>query len=190
MPPPQAGDPRRAKAVAAQIVELAQAHGFDRDLGLDLKGDRDGALAKLDEHICDLKELQIRDGLHILGEGPAGPRSAPRRWWRSPACRAGQGEAGDASLLRALAEDLGLGFDPLDCRFAELGRGRGRRRWRISLPPCGGGQGRGEGPQLARAPWRTYGDTVERLEALALDLVSALPSECNRCGRLGTFPSP
>jgi cobaltochelatase CobN len=72
----EAGDPRRAKAVGAKIAELAQAHGFDRDLGLDLRGDREGALAKLDEHICDLKELQIRDGLHILGEGPAGRQRA------------------------------------------------------------------------------------------------------------------
>ena len=35
----EAGDPRRAKRVAAEIVDLVRAHGFDRDLGLDLKGD-------------------------------------------------------------------------------------------------------------------------------------------------------
>ena len=29
-------------------------------------------------------------------------------------------------------------------------------------------------------PWRTHGDTVERLEALALDLVSAIPAQTGR----------
>ena len=72
----QAGDPRRARTIAAQIADLAQAHGFDRDLGIDFRGDGDAALAKLDEHICDLKELQIRDGLHMLGEGPSGRQRA------------------------------------------------------------------------------------------------------------------
>lgn len=151
----QAGDPRRAKHVADRICDLAQAHGFDSDLGLDLRGDRDDALAKLDEHICDLKELQIRDGLHILGVGPEG-RSRAETLVALARVPRGGGRGGDTSLLRALAEDLGLGFDPLDCRFAEP--------W--------------EGPRLtaleeiSTAPtWRTTGDTLERLEALALSLV-------------------
>ena len=72
----EAGDPRRAKRVAARDRRSRAGARLRPDLGLDLKGDRRRALAKLDEHICDLKELQIRDGLHVLGEGPAGRQRA------------------------------------------------------------------------------------------------------------------
>ena len=30
----------------------------------------EAALAKLDNYLCELKEMQIRNGLHILGEPP------------------------------------------------------------------------------------------------------------------------
>ncbi len=165
----EASDPRRAKRVAEDIADLATRHGFDKDLGLDLKGDGGDALARLDEHICDLKELQIRDGLHILGERPTGRQRAETLVALARVPRGG-GKAGDASLLRALAEDLGLGFDPLACDFAEPWRGPKPKALRISLPPCGGGSGRGEG-HSSDAVWRTVGDTVERLEALALALI-------------------
>ena len=98
----EASDPRRAKLVATEIIDLAERHGFSTDLRLDLKGDRDGALAKLDAHICDLKELQIRDGLHVLGEGPTGKQRAETLVALTRVPRGG-GRAGDASLLRALA---------------------------------------------------------------------------------------
>ena len=66
----------------------------------------------------------------------------------------GDGKDGDASLIRALAADLGFeGFDPLDCALGAP--------WTGPMPVA-----------LAREdPWRTNGDTVERLEALALNLV-------------------
>ncbi len=169
----EAGDQRRAKLVGAQIAELAQAHGFDADLNLDFKRDEQSALAKLDEHICDLKELQIRDGLHVLGEGPVGKQRAETLVALARVPRANGRSAGgtgaDASLLRALADDLKLGFDPLACAFAE--------RW--------------EGPRpqalaaLSDAPWRTHGDTVERLEALALSLTER---HCRETGTAITFP--
>ena len=101
----QAADPRRAKLVARQIVEVAQAHGLDRDLGLDLRQEGDSALAKLDEHICDLKELQIRDGLHIRGESPAGRQRSSTLLAIARAPRGGARPHG-ASMLRALAEDV------------------------------------------------------------------------------------
>ena len=154
-----AGDPRRAKAVAAQIFDLAGRHGFDADLGLDLKTGSDAALVRLDEHICDLKELQIRDGLHIFGDGPQGrPRSETLvALARVPR---GNGKNADASLLRALADDLGLGaFDPLACSFGEA--------WHGPKPDAL--------KRVLADDWRTNGDTVERLEALALTLVEGMP---------------
>jgi cobaltochelatase CobN len=154
-----AGDPRRAKVVAAQIFDLAGRHGFDADLGLDLKGGSDAALVRLDEHICDLKELQIRDGLHIFGDGPQGRPRAETLVALARVPR-GSGREGDASILRALADDLGLGvFDPLACSFGET--------WQGPRPDAL--------KRVLADDWRTNGDTVERLEALALGLVEGDP---------------
>ena len=163
----QAGDPRRARTIAAQIADLAQAHGFDRDLGLDFRGEGDAALTRLDEHICDLKELQIRDGLHMLGEGPEGRQRAETLVALARVPRGSRPE--DASLLRALADDFGLGFDPLDCRMGEAWEGPKPKALTHALPLCGGEPGRRE--SSSGGVWRTIGDTVERLEALALRLV-------------------
>jgi cobaltochelatase CobN len=185
----QASDPRRAKTVADRVFDLAQAHGFDGDLGLDFEGDRDAALTRLDEHICDLKELQIRDGLHVLGEGPQGRQRAETLVALARVPR-GAGKGGDASLLRALADDLRLGFDPLDCNYAEP--------WEGSRPTAlarRGGTGRGESHGSAvsvfeERAWRTCGDTVERLEALALNLVSMLPRNRTEVGGRHASPLP
>jgi cobaltochelatase CobN len=191
----EAGDPRRAKLVAEQIADLAQTHGFDADLGLDLNADRTGALARLDEHICDLKELQVRDGLHVLGEGPTGPQRA-ETLAALARIRRGNGQEGDASLLRALAEDLELGFDPLACSYAEPWDGPRPEALLHSLPPCRGGLGRGESRTRDASrdtpSWRTHGDTVERLEALALNLVKQLPTPETNVTGLGacSLPSP
>jgi cobaltochelatase CobN len=40
------------------------------DAGLNCDEDTD--LRRLDAYLCDLKEAQIRDGLHILGSSPVG----------------------------------------------------------------------------------------------------------------------
>ena len=146
-------DPRRLKLLGGQIVALARRIGLDRDCGIDVTDGEDSALAKLDNYLCELKEMQIRDGLHIFGKSPNGVQEAdllvaltrlPRR----------EGKGGDASLIRALAADLDLGaFDPLDCRFGDA--------WTGPRPAALG----------ADTVWRTSGDTVERLELLARDLV-------------------
>ena len=66
-----------------------------------------------------MKEAQIRDGLHIFGKAPEGrlARDLVVALARIPR-GAERGE--DASLIRALAADLGFpaDFDPLDCDMA------------------------------------------------------------------------
>jgi cobaltochelatase CobN len=147
-------DPRRLKLLSGQILDLARRIGLDRDCGIDNEEPEDSALGKLDNYLCELKEMQIRDGLHVFGRAPVGDQlidlvvalvRLPRRG----------GEGGDASLVRALAADLALdSFDPLDCVLGE--RWNGPRPTALSIP----------------GTWRTVGDTVERLEVLARDLVS------------------
>ncbi|HEX3953021.1 MAG TPA: cobaltochelatase subunit CobN [Stellaceae bacterium] len=205
------GDPRRVVPLAAEILERAQAAGIDRDCGIAADDDTLAALQKLDGFLCELKDLQIRDGLHVLGESPTGERLDALLLAFARARRGTSDK--DESLLRALAADLDLGADPLMLDLAEPWTGPrptalvqtnvvqltqtddptketlsprwpgGEGRVRASeqddaldtlthrslpqavppLPHCGRG---------LDAPWRTAGDTLERLEALALRLVS------------------
>jgi len=148
-------DRRRLKVLEKDILTLCHATGIGADCGMaddDVSGDQ---LAKLDNYLCELKEMQIRDGLHILGLSPTGRLLtdllvALARVPRGPGPE-------DASLLRALAADLDLGadFDPLDCDMAAP--------WTGARPAV---------LDNTDAPWRTAGDVVERLEILAAALVA------------------
>ena len=147
-------DPRRLAVLGRQIVELVRETGLDRDLGFAAEADLTDAdaLNRLDGYLCELKELQIRDGLHVFGEAPTG---ALRTGLLSALVRLPRGTEtpGDASLSRALAQDLGLDLDPLECDFAAP--------WDGPRPTALPGD----------PPWRTHGDTVERLELLAAALI-------------------
>ncbi len=143
-------DPRRIDHLRREILTLSSATGLDADVGM--KGeDEDTDLAKLDAYLCELKEAQIRDGLHVFGQSPEGrlERDLIQALVRVPR---GQGRDGEASLVRALAADFGMAFDPLDCDMAA--------QW--------------DGPQpdaLTGGTWRSNGDTVERLEDFAARLI-------------------
>jgi cobaltochelatase CobN len=103
-------DPRRLAPLRQQILELSARLGLDRDLGLDPRDE--ASLTTLDNHLCELKELQIRDGLHILGSAPTGSRRTDLLVALTRLKR-GRGEGADASLITALARDLGIGPDPM-----------------------------------------------------------------------------
>lgn len=143
-------DPPRAAVVRDRIVELARAERLDRELP-------DGALlSALDTYLCELKESQIRDGLHVLGSSPAGEQrldtlAALARW------PVGDGRGADRGLIRALSDALlGGGFDPMT---AELGAPWTGPRPALLAAACAD-------------PWRTAGDTRERLELIARRLVA------------------
>jgi cobaltochelatase CobN len=147
-------DPRRAKTLAKDILARAADLGLDRDCGFSIADDPDDALTKLDAFLCEVKELQVRNGLHVFGRSPEGTKRAELlvALVRSP--RGSRPE--DGSLTRALASDLGLdGFDPLAPEFSAA--------WEGARPAALA--------ESSDAPWRTVGDTVERLETLALRLV-------------------
>ena len=152
-------DPRRARELQRDILQLVRDTHIDRELQLDeqLDSDADAAiwLPRLDTYLCDLKESQIRDGLHIFGESPSGRLRTDTllALLRIPR---GDGRGAQSSLLRALAKAFELGFDPLDCALAEPWSG---------LRP--------EALQaVSDERWRTVGDTRERLELFAAQLIS------------------
>jgi cobaltochelatase CobN len=148
-------DPRRTAYLRGEILALSQRLGLDRDIGIEPGEASDSALAKLDNHLCELKELQIRDGLHEFGQAPDGDRLTDLLVALTRVPRVA-GKGGDASLLRALVADLGLGgFDPLDCPMAEAWPGPRPRPLQ----------------DLGDQPWRSHGDTLERLELLGRTLV-------------------
>ena len=68
-------DPPKLPAIRQQIWTLMQAAKLDHDLGLaDRPHDAefDDFLLQVDGWLCQIKDVQIRDGLHILGSAPTG----------------------------------------------------------------------------------------------------------------------
>ncbi len=151
-------DPRRIKRLRSDIIDLARSVGLDTDAGM--VGDGDDALAALDNYLCELKEMQIRDGLHVFTQSPVG-RLRDDLLIALARTPRGYDRPEQASLLRAMADDLGLEFDPLDCVMGAA--------WDGPKP--------GVLAQVSDEPWRTHGDTVERLELLAMGLVGGEDKE-------------
>lgn len=66
-------DPAKTPAVRAQIWTLVTAAQLHHDLHLDEQPDDDDFdefVMHIDGYLCEIKDVQIRDGLHILGGGP------------------------------------------------------------------------------------------------------------------------
>ncbi|WP_349434711.1 cobaltochelatase subunit CobN [Pararhizobium sp. A13] len=120
------GDPRRLRLLSKQILDLVRDIGLDHDAGIDRTDAEDKALEKLDAYLCDLKELQIRDGLHIFGVAPEGRLLTDLTVALARVPR-GQGEGGDQSLQRAIAKDAQLGraapISPLEGEMSDRTEG-------------------------------------------------------------------
>ncbi|MDQ7990816.1 MAG: cobaltochelatase subunit CobN [Candidatus Dactylopiibacterium sp.] len=151
-------DKPRATLLRRQILAHILRHDLHRDLGLTAPAtpaEEQALLNRTDAYLCELKEAQIRDGLHIFGSSPAGRlrRDTLLALARHPV---GNGQGAHEGLTRALAADLGLeGFDPLDADWSAP--------WHGPRPAV-----------LAQADagaWRHAGDTRERLELLALRIL-------------------
>jgi cobaltochelatase CobN len=66
-------DPSKLPVLEAQIWQLVEETRMNRDLSIDARPDDFAAfLQHVDGYLCELKDSQIRDGLHILGRIPEG----------------------------------------------------------------------------------------------------------------------
>jgi cobaltochelatase CobN len=68
-------DPAKAPAVRAQVWTLVKAAELHHDLHVDEQpgeDEFDEFVMHIDGYLCEIKDVQIRDGLHILGGGPVG----------------------------------------------------------------------------------------------------------------------
>ena len=171
-------DKNRSSALLSDILEQAERAGITADCGIAKDDAPDEKLLKLDNFLCDLKELQIRDGLHVFGQNPNAAQAGEllAQILRTPR---GDGDGANASLLRALAHDLELtnhsddddetGYDPLTAIAGA--------KWAGATPPILARQSTGA--------WRTNGQTTQRLDKLARELINAALD-----GVLDTIPGP
>ena len=100
-------DPAKLPAIRAQIWTLIQAAKLDHDLGLDDRphdAEFDDFILHVDGWLCEVKDAQIRDGLHVLGAAPEG---AARVNLVLAILRARQMWGGQAHALPGLREALG-----------------------------------------------------------------------------------
>ncbi|MEO1363972.1 MAG: cobaltochelatase subunit CobN, partial [Pseudomonadota bacterium] len=68
-------DPKRRDRLQEDIRAEAQAIGVEHDLGLDRAACSAEAITRIDRFVCDIKESQFGDGLHIWGRGVPGQAS-------------------------------------------------------------------------------------------------------------------
>ncbi|MEU0549834.1 cobaltochelatase subunit CobN [Micromonospora sp. NPDC005979] len=152
----QALDPAKVPTVRAQIWDLVRAAELHHDLHTEAMPDADDFddfVLHLDGYLCEVKDVQIRDGLHILADAPTGePRvnlvlavlRAPQIWGGAQAL---------PGLRQALAAAYGLDEQAL---LATPGQ-------RIALPAAL--------TDAVDGPAGTAADAIDLIEALARRLV-------------------
>ncbi|MDY8136620.1 cobaltochelatase subunit CobN [Aquimarina sp. 2201CG5-10] len=107
-------DPKRSRVLEKEIAELVKETKLSVDLGI-ASDDVDELLVKLDGYLCELKEAQIRDGLHIFGKAPVDEQLIDLliALHRVP----GYGKEGITQLL---AKDLGIKENILEIPYTEV----------------------------------------------------------------------
>jgi cobaltochelatase CobN len=86
-------DRRRRERLAKLIVDTARRTGLAREAGIAEAATPDDALRAIDAWLCDLKDLAIKDGLHVYGRTPV---AVDDPLWRASA------DAERAALIAAL----------------------------------------------------------------------------------------
>ncbi|KAJ1684190.1 hypothetical protein LUZ63_020483 [Rhynchospora breviuscula] len=101
-------DPPKLPAIRQEIWTLMKSAEMHRDLGLDERpedDDFDDFLLHVDGWLCEIKDAQIRDGLHVLGQAPDGEA---RVNLVLAVLRAAQVWGGESAAVPGLRTALGL----------------------------------------------------------------------------------
>jgi cobaltochelatase CobN len=109
-------DPRRRDRLQDDIRGEAQAAGVEADLGLAADACAAEAITRIDRFVCDIKESQFGDGLHV--------------WGRRPQAAAFETDMSVASERQSL-------LDALDGRRIEAGPSGSPYRGRTDVLPTG-----------------------------------------------------
>ena len=104
-------DPKRANLIKKKVELLVNSTDLKSDLNDDGK-DIDALLVVIDGYLCELKEAQIRGGLHVLGKHPVADKLLDLivALHRLPTGNV-------LGITQAIAKDLGLEVDPLNVDF-------------------------------------------------------------------------
>jgi cobaltochelatase CobN len=128
-------DRRRAEILRQAILERADSAGLLAESNIDSDADEQQTLTRLDAYLCDLKDLQIRDGLHVFGRPPPRPDAL-----LASLTAATPGLAPELAAARvdacAAAERSAL-LAALDGRFVPPGPAGAPSRGRIDVLPTG-----------------------------------------------------
>ncbi|APH56465.1 Cobaltochelatase cobN subunit [Granulibacter bethesdensis] len=130
-------DRARTALLKREILDRAAAAGLLAESGVSAGEDEDTALARLDAFLCDVKDIQIRDGLHVFGRAPDEARRAALLTSITDAA-GGQDKDGIAVRLDACAgaERHAL-LAALDGRFIPPGPAGAPSRGRADVLPTG-----------------------------------------------------
>jgi cobaltochelatase CobN len=166
-------DPAKLPAVRQQIWTLIQAAKLDHDLGLaDRPHDAefDELILHVDGWLCEIKDSQIRDGLHVLGSPPSGANRVDlvlamlraRQIWGGSVALPGLREA------LGLTEDGTAGLhatDAVEAQAAALVAGMEERGWTADAVPLVVGEVLGRDDEAVAAVLRfAVDEVVPRLE--------------------------
>ena len=150
-------DPAKLPALRARIWELCERAALDHDLAraeAPADDDFDDFLLHLDGYLCELKDAQIRGGLHTLGRPPDDDAEIDLL---AALLRLPQGPV--PSLRAAVAEGMGLDLPRL---LAEPGRRLDPDERAAGPAPAGTG-----------SPWATASDAIDAVDAEAKRLLRA-----------------
>ena len=121
-------DSRRTAALRRTILRQADQTGLGRESGAGPDLEADDRLARLDAYLCDLKDLQVRDGLHVFGRMPANP---------GPLADALHTPDGLALLQASAEAERSAILAALDGRFVPPGPAGAPTRGRTDVLPTG-----------------------------------------------------
>ena len=131
-------DRRRTALLREEILDRAAAAGLLAESGADRAASKQDQLARLDAYLCDVKDLQIRDGLHVYGRctRSRSPRRVPCHRWRSPT-RKYPRDTLAARFDRAAEREREALLTALDGKFVVPGPSGAPTRGRADVLPTG-----------------------------------------------------
>ncbi len=186
-------DPGKLPAIRQQIWTLMRAAKMDYDLGLADRPDEesfDEMLLHVDGWLCEIKDVQIRDGLHILGQTPTG---AAELDLVLAILRARQLFGGEQSVP-GLRQALGLAEDGSDAREA-VDAAEARARELVGALQAGGWDpaavdGLTDNPEVRAVLRFAAAEVVPRLAGTAAEIDQVLRALDGRFIAAGPSGSP
>jgi cobaltochelatase CobN len=133
-------DPAKAPALRGEIWTLIQAAQLNHDLGVDAAPDEqafDEFVLHVDGWLCEIKDAQIRDGLHVLGHAPEGNEliNLVLAVLRSPQLFSGAGPVPGLRASLGLAEGSLTQTDAVEAQARELVTALADSGWSVDAVP-------------------------------------------------------